>query len=586
LPSNTEPDAEELAAIEAEKERLLQEMIRREIDSMTPAEGSRLYQIYELHHGVPPVIDDEGRYSLSVFMEGNELPAEEERTLLKDLDRNMDQTYDPALGHVATVRNMNAERSNTGAPDSAADANGRGEDKPPVSIDAKCHVLMPENALYAYLFVLPPFGAGRGISVDDITHAFKTAGVSFGIVEGSIESIAEKQEYLKIVRVVTGIAPVDGSDGKIIDYFHREVKIRLQEKADGTIDYRDLGWLQTTGKGDTICEIIPPVPPRDGVNVRGDPVPGKTGIIAQPPLGEGAVLSADGSKMLAAIDGVVHFRQDCFHVEPLLTIDSDVDTAVGNLDLIGSVIISGDIRGGFSVKATGNITVQGRVENAYVQSGGSILIGNGMNGSETGTLRAEGDVACRYIEHSTVFAGNSVTSDTIVNSNVSAGNTVEVTTGRATIVGGRIAARSRVQAHTVGNYGNTLTSVILGETLESLDEKQDLMQKNIALGKELAEREKSLKHLRQRMSRTPSDQKKVEDLKKAIQLLRTSMQEHSSRLDALERAKPPNTGCFLRAGTIHPPLDLTISGVRSTVRTGTNAVRFVMRSGEVIQIPY
>jgi hypothetical protein len=273
-------------------------------------------------------------------------------------------------------------------------------------------------------------------------------------------------------------------------------------------------------------------------------------------------------------------------VEPLLTIEGDVDTAVGNLDLIGSVIIHGDIRGGYRVKATGNITVQGRVENAYVRAGGSIQVGNGMNGSETGVLRAEGDIVCRYIEHSTVSSGHSVVSDAIVNSNVSAGNYIEATTGRGTIVGGRIVARNRIQAQTIGNYGNTLTSVILGDTLESLDEKLELTQRGASLGKELAEKEKSLKHLGQRPVLNSNDRKKVDSIKGEILVLNNKIQEVNSRLDAIERSRPPNTGCYLRAGIVHPPLDLTISGVRTVVRAGTSGVRFVMRSGEVAQIPY
>jgi len=578
--------AEELAAIEAERERLAQEMIQREIDSMVRAEGSRLYQVFQLHHGLPPVTDDKGCYSLAVFTDNNDLPTYEERALLIRLDRELAPFYDYAFDPMASVRAESAAADGYGAPGNEVEANVRSKFASRKSIDATCRVLMPDDALNAYLFVLPPQDGGSGFTKDDVAKALKSEKVSFGVIDECIDAVVVQQKYLAIVKVAEGMAPTDGIDGEIVDRFYREVKIRLKERADGTIDYRDLGWLQTAGKGDVICDIIPPLPQKDGKNVCGKPVPGKTGMEAEPPVGDGAIISDDGSKILAAMDGVVLFRQDCFHVEPLLTIESDVDTGVGNLDLIGSVIIHGDIRGGYSVKATGNITVRGRVENATVKAGGSIQVGNGMNGSETGVLRAEGDVACRYIEHSTVSAGNSVVSDTIVNSNVSAGNAIEVTTGRATIVGGRVAARNRIQAQTVGNYGNTLTTVILGETLESLEEKQELTQKNIALGKELAEKEKGLKHFEQRPVLNPDARKKYEDYKRAIQALRISIQDNRGRLDAIERSKPPNTGCFLRAGVVHPPLELTISGVRSTIRTGTSGVRYVLRSGEVIQIPY
>jgi len=53
-----EPDAEELEAIEAERVRAQQELIRREKESMVRAADSRLYQIYQTYHGLPPVTDD------------------------------------------------------------------------------------------------------------------------------------------------------------------------------------------------------------------------------------------------------------------------------------------------------------------------------------------------------------------------------------------------------------------------------------------------------------------------------------------------------------------------------------------------
>ena len=581
-----EPSEEELAAIEAERERVAKELIQREMDSMVRASGSNLFRLYQLHYGLPPVTDDKGCYSLVVFTEHNELPTDEERELLKDIDLRLPMIDGHAARAVMSSQRVSSGYSIDGTIVSVVDQDSGNGDAEPEPGRATCHVLMPGNALNAYLFVVPPPIGGDEVTKDDITIALSEARVSFGLNNERIESIVDNLRYLEIVKVAEGIAPIDGIDGEVLERFQREVTIKLKERADGTIDYRDLGWLQTTARGDTISEIVPPVPPKDGTNVRGEPVSGITGTIAEPLIGEGVVLSQNGSELQASIDGVVLFRQDCFHVEPLLTIEGDVDSGVGNLDLIGSVIIHGDIRGGYSINATGNITVQGRVENASVKAGGSIQVGNGMNGSETGTLRAEGDVVCRYIEHSTVHAGRSVVSDTIVNSNVSAGNYIEVTTGRGTIVGGRLAARNRIQAQTLGNYGNTLTTVVLGDTLESLNEKQELSQKNSTLIKDLAEKEKNLKHLGQRPVLSPADRKKFDDLKKDVQSLRSEIQELTSRLDFIDRSKPPNTGCYLRTGIVHPPLDLTISGVRTTVRAGTSGVRFVMRSGEVVQIPY
>jgi len=177
-------------------------------------------------------------------------------------------------------------------------------------------------------------------------------------------------------------------------------------------------------------------------------------------------------------------------------------------------------------------------------------------------------------------------SDAIINSEVSAGDSIEVTTGRATIVGGRMVARNRVQAQTIGNYSNSLITVILGDTLENLAERQEIVQKRMALIRELTEAEKSLKHLTQRLNQSASDQKKAEDLKRAIPLMKENFREVDNRLDMMERNQPPKTGCYLRASIVHPPLELTISGIRANIQTEAHGVRMVLRAGEVVQMPY
>ena len=585
-PPADEPGAEDLEAIEAEKAREAEELAQRENDNMVKVEGSSLYRIYEYYHGVPPVEDDDGRYSLVVFTENDELPTDEQRELLIGIDQKLVQEPEFWAGNKAMEQKPTSKDRGDSASGSGAVADSK-EEADPAAVDSVCLILVPDDRLNAYLFVLPPLHGGGGFTKEDVSEALSEALVSFGIVDDKrIRAVVDAQKYLAIVQVAAGTSPIDGKDGEVVDLFKREVGITLKERPDGTIDYRDLGWLQTAKAGAVISEILPPTDAQDGLCVRGTPVSGTPGEEAEPILGSGVVLSEDGSKIMAEIDGVVLFMHNCFHVEPLLEIETDIDSSVGNLDLAGSMIIKGDVRGGYTVKATGNITVLGRVENAIVEAGGSIQVGNGMNGGETGTMRAGGDIVCRYIEHSVISAGNKVVSDAIINSDVSAGNTIEVTSGRATVVGGRLMARNRIHAQTIGNYSNSLTTIILGDTLENLAEKQELIQKKQSLGKELNEKDKGLKYMKQRTVTSASDRKKLNDLKAAIKHLKKELAEVDDCLDTIERNQPPKTGCYLRAGKIYPPVELTISGVRTVIRADAFSVRMVVRGGEVVQMPY
>lgn len=51
-------------------------------------------------------------------------------------------------------------------------------------------------------------------------------------------------------------------------------------------------------------------------------------------------------------------------MKPLFYVYGDVDFNVGNIDFLGDVHISGDVREDFVVHATGTVTVDGLVEGA------------------------------------------------------------------------------------------------------------------------------------------------------------------------------------------------------------------------------
>ena len=75
---------------------------------------------------------------------------------------------------------------------------------------------------------------------------------------------------------------------------------------------------------------------------------------------------------------------------------------------------------GYTVKATGDITVNGAVEGATLISGGKIVIKRGMQGMEKGVMRAGGDIISNFIESSKVHASGRIITDAIMHSDVEA----------------------------------------------------------------------------------------------------------------------------------------------------------------------
>ena len=55
------------------------------------------------------------------------------------------------------------------------------------------------------------------------------------------------------------------------------------------------------------------------------------------------------------------------------------------------------LQGGFKVVASGDIVIEGVVEDATVISDGQIIVKHGIHGMNKGVLRAKGNIICKFI---------------------------------------------------------------------------------------------------------------------------------------------------------------------------------------------
>ena len=174
---------------------------------------------------------------------------------------------------------------------------------------------------------------------------------------------------------------------------------------DGTADYHNLGLVINVKKGDLLAEIIPPTKGIPGKTVTGKIIPAKAGKEVRIRIGKNVIVSEDGYKMFAEIDGQPIMYDNKLSVLPILEIKGDVGPATGNIDFLGSVIVQGNVKSGFSINANGDLQVNGIVEATEIQAGGDIIINRGIQGQGKGILKAGRDFKVRYIENATVEAG-------------------------------------------------------------------------------------------------------------------------------------------------------------------------------------
>ena len=233
------------------------------------------------------------------------------------------------------------------------------------ALDAICRVYVSKDKLIAWCFAFPPYEGGEELSSAMVGMALEKAGVKVGIDPQGMVSMFQEPRYLRLVPMAFGEPPVEGEDGQITENFPRELTREVVVDEHGIADYRAMNYVQIIKKGSVICDITPPVKGTPGIRLDGKPIPPRSVQMPKVPRGVNTTLSEDGRQLLATMDGHLEYTNGAFHVRPVLEIHGDVDYNTGNIDFIGDVQITGDVRENFSVRATGSITVDGIVERLH-----------------------------------------------------------------------------------------------------------------------------------------------------------------------------------------------------------------------------
>lgn len=451
-----------------------------------------------------------------------------------------------------------------------------------VPVDAECEVYITDNQMTAFLCVFPPIGGGGEISADDILGTLKEKGITFGIDEEKVHSVAEGQRYNILFAVARGKPKTDGRDGAVVDHFPRGEDTGLKEDEHGNVDHKSLRRFHSVQAGGLICEITPPLEGVDGMDILGQvlkAVPGQAPVI---PQGKNTVLNQEGTQLVAAQDGDVFFRSGVFCVENLLTITETVDNAVGNLDFNGNIRIQGDVKSGFEVDATGDIIVEGMVEGAVLKAGGDIVIAKGMNGNGQGTLEAGGQVKISFIENSHVTCHKDLHAATIINSHIVCGGSVYVNEGKGIIIGGSIEARDSVEAKRIGNQGGCENLITIGHAMKN-EENLDYLRKQLKEDRNTWDKiKKNVTYLKSKETLPPNRVELLGQLQAQSALYEEKISAMAEKLERLENERPDFTRCRVRSEMIYPLTRISLDYARFTVRDTTAMCLVYYKEGELV----
>lgn len=436
----------------------------------------------------------------------------------------------------------------------------------PDAQNATAHIFLSSDRLKAWCFLFPPLNGGEDITLQDFQDELSHIGICYGVEENRIKLMVDKKNYMLLAEIAKGDSPKDGENGRILEVIPSTVGKPFVATETKTIDFKDLNWLVHVDEKDVICKLVLPTEETPGKSVLNQVVHGKNGTKVVAPLGTNTVLSDDGLEVLAKVDGQVFFDNGKYRVTQMVTIDSDIDLSTGNLDVKGNLFIKGCVREGFSVIASGDISISGNVEGASVIAGGNIFIGNGMNGNSHGKIDAGGEIKCRYLENAYARATGCIIMDSIINSTVFSDDKIIVLSGRGVIIGGSLTAMNRIEAKVIGNQLERITTLILGRTPHFNEEKERLSAGYHKATDELKEIKEKIDALTD--SELPSDQVKLKALQMKLSVARMREERFRQDLAVLTEKEDGLEDCQVITGVLYPVTQVSINGItKSFVNT-------------------
>jgi len=363
--------------------------------------------------------------------------------------------------------------------------------------DAQVMVRISDDRRESRITILAPHG-GAPASADRIIAELNKAGVTSGILATKIPELVALGSCADVL-IARATPPMPGSDVAFEPLVKEsEHKGHPGIGEDGSVDLHDLGLFISVLKGTPLLKRIPPTPGMPGTGLDGGLIHPKNPKDKALSPGVGTAISRENPNILiATADGLPVIADNSARVISRLELDG-LDYQTGNVEFVGSIVISGPIQPGFRAKAGGDIVAHDTVDASDLAAGGSISLACGVFGRGRSYLSAKGNIKARFLQDCTVYcSGNVEVDDLIANCIIICEGLVEVGQkwGKGQIYGGKVRATRGIYAQILGSVMEMSTLIEVSSS-PSLAARYRVVEEEIGiLTRRAAELARSLAYL-------------------------------------------------------------------------------------------
>lgn len=302
-----------------------------------------------------------------------------------------------------------------------------------------------------------------------------------GVVEGILAFDLSMIEPGKAFLIAEGTSPVAGADAQITYLPKPERKPVIRE--DGKADYYDMNFISEIAEGSWLGEKIPATFGKTGKNVLGEIIPATPGrdVPLRYDKKSAYEVEEDGKTVIRSkIAGVLDDVKGMIGVNRHLPIHGDVGIETGNLEFKGSLSIRGTITAGYTVIATGDISIEGAegVSGAKLIKSieGDVYIRGGIFGLGSTRVEAGGNIFVKHVNEAHLVATDSIHIGFYALGSQLEAHSIYVDERKGKIIGGRAVAKSAIITAISGNRLERRTDLII-ESVNKQDSYFNLQYK-------------------------------------------------------------------------------------------------------------
>jgi uncharacterized protein len=317
--------------------------------------------------------------------------------------------------------------------------------------------------------------------------------------------------------IARGIEPITGKDAQLEwrgDFFDR---VPL-ERPDGSVDHFRRNKTSVAANA-IIAEWIPPEAGTPGRTVRGEEIEAEAGRPWRPTLHPTVAWTDEAKTQIEAlVSGQVEFARGRLSISQVFAVKS-VDFSSSSIDFDGAVDVSGDVREGFEVRATGTVTVSGFVETAIVTSGGNLAVKQGIIGRNKIRIECAGDMEVGFARELEIVCGGQLLSNgELLFCTGRIGG--DVTASKNRLVGGHWQIGGSLYVSELGSESETPTVVNVGIDADLEAKQAEQAAEREKLQQEIEDRALQIENLERKRARTDKEEIALQKLKVYLGQLR------------------------------------------------------------------